>query len=305
MKKNKLVSIVTVTMDRKEDVIECVESYLKNSYKPIEIIVVDNNSKPPLKTWFPKKYPKVKLISEKKDTGAAMGRNIGLSYAKGDYVVFTDDDAYADRDMVKNLVKVFEKKPKAGVVQPLVYDKKEKDVLQGAGHDIDLTTGRIRAWGVAEKDKGQYKGIREIPMSGCVWMVKREVFEKIGNYDEDYFILYEDSDFSLRARKVGFKVYCTSDAKTWHRSSYKKSTAHPFVTWLGITSPERAERVARNKLIYMRKHSPLFSFLFFLFILLPLYSLAHSALILLAGRFDILRNYLKGLFLGIKYALFS
>ena len=305
MKKNKLVSVVTVTLDRREDVIECVESYLKNSYKPIEIIVVDNNSKPSLKTWFPKKYPQVKLISEKKDTGAALGRNIGLSYAKGDYVVFTDDDAYADRNMVKNLVMAFDKKPKAGIIQPLVYDKKEKDVLQGAGHDINLTTGRIKAWGVGEKDEGQYNGIREIPMSGCVWMVKREVFEKIGNYDENYFILYEDCDFSIRARKAGFKIYCTSDAKTWHRASYKKSSDHPFIRWLGITSPERAERVARNKLIFMRKHSPFFSFLFFFFILMPFYTLAHSIIIASVGRFDVLKNYWKGLSLGISWVINS
>jgi len=135
--------------------------------------------------------------------------------------------------------------------------------------------------------------------------VKREVFEKIGNYDENYFILYEDCDFSTRARKVGFKVYCTSDAKTWHRSSYKKSTAHPFITWLGITSPERAERVARNKIIFMRKHASLFSFLFFFFILLPLYTLAHSIIVVSVGRFDVLKNYWRGLFSGIKYALVS
>lgn len=303
MKKNKLVSVVIVTWNRRKDLIECVESYLQNSYQPIQLIVVDNNSNPPLKSWFPKKYPKVKLVTKKKDTGAAQGRNIGLSYAQGEYVIFTDDDAYADRNMIKNLVEVFEEKKDTGIVQPLVYDKKKKNMLQGAGHGVNLITARVYGWGINELDKGQYKGIREIPMSGCVWMVKREVFEKIGNYDEEYFILYEDSDFCIRARKAGFKIYCTSFAKTWHRSSHQNSSEHPRLRWLGISSPERAEKVSRNKLIFMRKHSPPFNFLFFFLVLLPIYSLLHSIIILSTGRLDILKSYLKGLLAGIKYSI--
>lgn len=297
----KLVSVVIVTKDRKKDLIDCVNSYLRSSYEPLEIIVVDNASKPPLVTWFGKKYGKVKLITSELNVGAAAGRNLGFKEAKGEYIIFTDDDAYADKDTAKNLISVFEQKPKAGIVQPLVYDRENKQMLQGAGHDINLTTGRIWASGVKVKDKGQYDGLREVPMCGCVWMVKRQVFDKIGGYDEDYFIPYEDSDFSIRARKAGFKLYCTSLAKTWHRG-YKSTFVHSWIEWLGITSPERAYRVARNKMIFMRKHSPLPNNLIFFFILMPAYALIHSLIILLARRFDILLRYWLGLISGALYA---
>ncbi len=266
MKKDKLVSVVIVTRDRRIDLTQCVDSYLKNSYKSLEIIVVDNSSTPPLLSWFPKKYPKVKLITSHNNLGAAEGRNRGLENAKGEYILFTDDDAYAERNMVKHLVWVFEENRQAGIVQPLVYDKQKRNILQGAGHDINLLTGRIKAWGVQEMDKGQYEGLREVPMCGCVWMVKREVFNKIGNYDSEYFIPYEDSDFSIRARKAGFKLYCFSEAKTWHQG-HKSTFVHPWIEWLGITSPERAYRVARNKMIFMRKHSPFPNNIFFFFII--------------------------------------
>lgn len=302
MKKGKLVSIVIVTKDRKKDLLECINSYIKSSYRNIEIIVVDNASKPPLLTWLPKRYKNVKIVTSDVNLGAAEGRNKGINASNGKYIVFTDDDAYGERDMVENLVYVFEKYKKTGIVQPLVYDKNKKGTLQGAGHDINLLTGRISAWGVREKDRGQYEGIREVPLCGCVWMVSRKVIEKIGNYDEDYFIPYEDSDFSLRARKAGFKLYCYSKAKSYHQG-VKKTFVHPWVEWLGITSKERAYRVARNKMIFMRKHSPFPQNLFFFFVIAPIYIAIHSLVILRTGKINILLIYWAGVIAGVGYSL--
>lgn len=299
MSKSK-VSVVIVSRDRKKDLTECIESYLNCSYRPLEIIVVDNASNPPLSSWVKKKYPTVKLIRNKENLGAAEGRNIGLNASSGGYVLFTDDDAYADKNMVSHLVEAFKKTPEAGIIQPLVYDKQNKNLLQGAGHDIDLATGRIKAWGVREEDTGQYEGLREVPLCGCVWMAKREVLDKIGGYDEEYFIPYEDSDFSLRAKRAGFKLFCCSKAKTYHQGQ-KSTYVHPFVEWLGITTKERAFRVARNKLIYISKHATARQFLFFLFIMMPFYLAVHSLIILMSKRVDILKSYWQGVLSGLNY----
>lgn len=297
------VSVVIVTKDRRKDLDECVKNYLRSSYKNLEIIVVDNASRPSLITWLPKKYKNIKIITSDVNLGAAQGRNIGLKESKGEYIIFSDDDAYPDKYMVEKLLEVFKKNKSAGIVQPLVYDKQKKNFLQGAGHEINLLTGRIKAWGVKEKDMGQYEGVRQVPLCGCVWMVKREVFNRIGNYDEDYFIPYEDSDFSQRAAKAGYKLFCTSFAKTWHQG--KKTTfVHPWIEWLGITSPERAYRVARNKMIFMRKHSPFPENLFFFFIMMPVYITLHSLIIIFSGRPDILMKYWLGIFSGVIYSIF-
>lgn len=300
--KKGLVSIVIVTRNRKKDLTECLDSYFRSTYKPLELIVVDNASRPPLLTWLPKRYPKVKLITSDTNLGAAEGRNRGLQEAEGEYIIFTDDDAYADKEMVKFLVEAFKAEKNAGIIQPLVYDKQKKNMLQGAGHDIDLTTGRIKAWGVKEKDQGQYEGLREVPMCGCVWMVKRGVFNKIGNYDSRYLIPYEDSDFSIRASRAGFKLYCYSLGKSWHQG-LKSTYVHPWLEWLGITSSERAYRVVRNKMIFIRKHSPFPQNIFFFFVLLPLYVTLHSLIILSSGKFDILFKYWTGFLSGLWYSL--
>ena len=300
MKKKKLVSAIVVTKDRKDDLAECVESLFASSYEPLEVIIIDNASNTSVARWLKRKFPKTKVFRNRKNLGAAAGRNIGIKNAKGDYILFLDDDAKVGKDTISNLVKVFEKKKKAGVVQPKVYDKENPNLLQGVGHGINLLTGRIFAWGVREEDKGQYDELREIPMAGCVWMVKRDVIDKIGGYDEDYFIPYEDSDFSERARRAGFKVYCAGNASAWHKG-HKRTYISPTIEWLGITSPERAFRVARNKLIFMYKHAPLVNFLFFLLVLFPLYTFGQSILILSAKRLDIFKNYWRGIFAGTGY----
>jgi len=300
--KSRLVSVVIISKDRKKDLIECINSYLKSTYQPLEIIVVDNDSDYPLIEWLPKKYPTVKLITSNKNLGAAGGRNLGLLNTRGEYILFTDDDAYADQDMIKYIVQIFNKKHGTGIVQPLVYDKDRPALLQGAGHDIDLTTGRIKAWGVKEVDQGQYDGLREVPMCGCVWMVKKEVFEKIGDYDEDYFIPYEDSDFSLRARQAGYKLYCYSKAKSYHQG-VKTTFVNPLLEWLGVTGEQRAYRVARNKIIFMSKHSKFPKNLLFFCLLLPIYLISHSLIILVTLRFDIFTRYWEGVVSGLNYVV--
>ncbi|MDO8639223.1 MAG: glycosyltransferase family 2 protein [Candidatus Daviesbacteria bacterium] len=301
-KEEKLVSVVIVTRNRKKDLIECLDSYIKSSYKNTELIILDNASQTAVSSWLPKKYEKIEVITTIENVGAAEGRNIGFSKSSGYYIVFSDDDAVADTLMIEKLVSVFESHKNVGIVQPLIYEKNKKKLLQGAGHNIDLTTGRINAWGVREQDTGQYNGLREIPMVGCVWMVTRDVFNKVGGFDKDYFIPYEDSDFSFKVSKAGFKIYCYSDAKTWHRG-HKNTFIHPWIEWLGITSKERAYRIARNKMIFIRKHSSISQKIIFFFFLLPLYTIIHSLIMMASARFDILYKYWLGVLSGIWYSL--
>jgi len=301
-KKEKLVSVVIVTRNRKKDLIECLDSYIKSSYKNIEIIILDNASITPVSLWLPKKYKGIEIITTVKNIGAAEGRNKGFSKSRGYYIVFSDDDAVADTMMVEKLVSIFENHKNVGIVQPLIYEKNKKKLLQGAGHNIDLTTGRINAWGIREKDIGQYDGLREIPMVGCAWMVRRDVFNKVKGFDKDYFIPYEDSDFSFRVSEAGFKIYCYSDAKTWHRG-HKETFIHPWIEWLGITSKERAYRIARNKMIFIRKHSSNHQKIIFFFFLFPFYTFTHSLIIIASSRFDILYQYWLGVLSGIWYSL--
>lgn len=300
----KKVSVIIVTMDRKKDLEDCLLSYTQQNYKQIEIVVVNNGSGKGLSVWLKRNYPKVILIENKKNLGAAEGRNIGAGKANGDIFLFSDDDVIADRNMIKKMVNFFDRNKHVGVAQPLIFEKGNPEIMQGAGHNINLTTGRIAAWGAGEKNTGQYNRIRNIPLCGCIWMVKRSIFEDVGGYDDVFFIPYEDSDFSLRVSRFGYINYCVGSATAFHRGR-KTTFIHPWIEFLGITSPERAYRVARNKIIFITKHSSKKQKIIFFGIFLPIYISLQSLVILTTGRFDILVRYWHGIISGIGYFIDS
>lgn len=296
------VSVVVVTRNRKQELIRCLKSLSISTYKNIEIIVVDNGSGLPVISWAKKLFPKVSFIRNEENIGAAAGRNLGMKDVLGEYLLFIDDDAEADSEMIKELVLTLEKEKKIGIVHPKIYDMDKRNVLQGLGCDINLLTARVSAVGIREVDNGQYNQIREIQTVGCIWMVKKEVIEKIGDYDEEYFIPYEDTDFSIRAKKAGFKILFVPKALAWHEG--KKSTyVNPLIDYLGIRSVDRAYRISRNKIIFMRKNAPAVNFLIFFFFLNPVYLLVHSFIIIMSGRFDILTKYYLGFVSGIWYVI--
>lgn len=309
MEKNKkmtnqtlLVSIVIATTNRKEDLKKCLKSLMHATYKNEEIILIDNASDPPVSAGFLKGFKKIKLLRSGKNLGAAGGRNLGIKHAKGDFILFMDDDAVADKGMIKELLKVLQSEKAVGIVHPKIYDLEKKDVLQGLGCDVNLLTGRVSAAGIREKDSGQYDKIRELQTVGCIWMVKRALIDKIGGYDEEYFIPWEDTDFSFRAKRAGFKILFVPKALAWHRG--KKSTfVHPLLDYIGIRSVDRAYRISRNKMIFMRKFSPFPKNLFFFFLLMPLYTVIHSVIIAWVGRIDILLKYWQGVLSGYWYSL--
>ena len=298
----KLVSVVIVTKDRPKEVGKAMASIYRQTYKPIEVVLVDNGSINRVSDLIKDKYRKTKIISNLTYRGAAGGRNLGFLNTKGEFIFFMDDDAFADKDAISQLIKVAQQDPKIGIVGPKIYYANKKNVIQGIGHNINLLTGRVIGIGVGKQDFGQYEKIIDIPMIGCAWMVKRGVFNKIGKYDEDFFIPYEDSDFSIRARKADFRICYVPKAHIWHSSHYNLDIPQS-IQWLGIINAERAYRISRNKIIFMKKHAHFLNLLIFLLIFSPIYVMVHSAIILFSRRLDILRYYWKGLLSGFKYVL--
>lgn len=302
MVRNPRVSVVVVTRNRKDEALKCLKSIYNQIYKPFEVVLVNNASEDNTSEIIKEKYPDLILIESKINTGGAGGRNLGLKKTSGDYVLFMDDDAEAGRNMVKELLSVIQNNRKIGIVQPKIYLKDRRKVIQGVGHGVNLLTGRVYGIGVGETDTGQYDRNIEIPMAGCTWMVRREVFEKVGDYDEDYFIPYEDSDFSYRTREAGFIIMFSYKARVWHQGP-KNTSVPESLQWIGITTPERAYRVARNKMIFMKKHASITNLFFFIIFFVPIYAFVHSIIIISTGKVNFLLDYWKGILAGYVYVL--
>jgi glycosyltransferase involved in cell wall biosynthesis len=125
-----LVSVIVPVYNVREYIFNCVQSILDQSYSPLEIILVDNNSNdgsPDALKEIKKKHPHIQLASENKQ-GASAARNKGLSIAKGDYIQFLDADDLLDRDKIEYQVKLIQQ---SSLAPDIIHANYRKEDLNG------------------------------------------------------------------------------------------------------------------------------------------------------------------------------
>ncbi|PIZ98543.1 MAG: glycosyltransferase family 2 protein, partial [Candidatus Levybacteria bacterium CG_4_10_14_0_2_um_filter_35_8] len=210
------VAIVTVNFNTEKDtlaLLSSIKKIKKNSFI-LEVIIVDNGSKN--KLVFPQDFKgKIILIRSEKNLGFSGGFNIGIKKALRqdvDYVLIVNNDTLIFAEMIENLLKVLKENPKIGIVTPKIYFAKGHEFHKARYKEQELGkvfwyAGGYMDWaniasvhrGVDEVDKGQYDSIEKTEFaSGCCMLIKKEVFEKVGMFNEKYFLYYEDADFTRR-----------------------------------------------------------------------------------------------------------
>lgn len=279
------ISVVIPTYNKRRELIDAVQSILKQSYNVTEIIVVDNASTDDTVFYLQKlasKNKKIKIVKNAKNTGVTGGRNTGIKHAKGDYILFFDHDMVADREMVKELVACWEMEKFAGIITPKIYFWDQKDTIWSAGTDVNLLTGQTIFYG--GKDTGQYDKVKEVAVAPAVLLVRKEVIKKIKGFDNIFFATYEDTDFCFRAKEVGFLTYYTPKAVAYHKIPYD-------TYWSNQKLLERAYWVGRNRIIFMKRYAQ--NFIIFL-LFLPVFLCYYALLSIKYKNFRSLFMYING-----------
>lgn len=271
----KKVFLIILNWNREEMTVRCLESIVQSSSAKsadkvqTEIVVVDNGSTnqsiEKIKNKISKTQIKnIKIIENKENLGYAEGNNVGIRYALkngADYVCLLNNDTRVSSDFLIQLIKVAESNREIGIVGGKIYFEKgyefHKDrykpaelgkVIWYAGGIVDWKNVYASHRGVDEVDKGQYKKVEETEyINGCLMLVKREVFEKIGLLDSRYFAYYEENDFCQRAKRAGYKLVYTPKSVIWHLnagSSAPGSSLHDYF-------------LTRNRLLFGLKWAPL------------------------------------------------
>jgi GT2 family glycosyltransferase len=171
-----------------------------------------------------KKFPQAFFVKNSKNIGFAAGNNIGirLSLQKGaEYVLLLNNDTLVKPDFLGKLIDVFKKTPRAGIASPIILDKKGKVWFSGGRIDW-LRMRTVHLGKVFSKNPYHSQFI-----TGCAICVKKEVFRKIGLLDEDFFLYYEDADFSLRARKTGFENIVVPSSRITHLERSRENWFFP------------------------------------------------------------------------------
>ncbi len=292
MPKNRpLVSLITINYNQLGVTCELLDSLRKISYPNYEIIIVDNASKENPKYYLEKHYPEAKVIVSEENLGFSGGNNLGIEESKGDFLFFVNNDTEINEYVIEQLLDMFDKIPKLGMVSPkLCYypeHKNSPDIIQYVGATpVNPYTARNTTLGVLEEDKGQYTEAKPTPYAhGAAMMVPREIIEKVGMMPEEFFLYYEELDWCEQIRRAGYEIYVEPNALVYHKESIS----------IGKLSTLKTYYLTRNRILFMRRNRgrvQVFIFsLFLLFFTIP----KNVLLYLIRGDFQHLKAFVNGI----------
>lgn len=218
------VSVIILNWNQRDYTVECLNSLLESDYPNYEVVVIDNVSSDDSCEVINKQFPSVKLIRSEKNIGITDSRNIGIDYALSssvDYIMFLDNDAVVQKDMLTELVSEAEKNKRVAVAAPKIYFYFDRNRIWSLGGTINFYTGNIRLLGYGEMDHGQYDFHSSFEVDhaiGCCLMVRSDVVKKIGKLDA-HFYYGEDTELCIRAKRSGYKIVAIPRAVMWHKES--------------------------------------------------------------------------------------
>ena len=221
-----LVSIIIPHWNGIDVITECLESLQKATYPNLEIIVVDNNSSDGSVNHIRKSFHKVSILENERNEGYAGGCNRGSEIAKGEYLLFLNNDTVHQSNWIESLVCLLEENPQIAAVQPKLlnyYQKSLFDYAGGAGGMMDILVfpfARGRIFNEQEIDSNQYNSKKAIFWSsGTAFLVRKTVFEKAGKFDELFFAHMEEIDLCWRFHLLGFDVWSEPKSVVYHKNA--------------------------------------------------------------------------------------
>lgn len=248
---NPMVSIVIPNKDEKETLKKCLESiWKKTSYSNYEIILVENNSTTQeIRDYYKELDGKerVRVVYWEKEFNYSAINNFGISYAKGEYILCLNNDiTVISPDWLEELLANCQR-PEVGIVGARLYYP--DNTIQHAGIVLGMGGCAGSLFVGLARSRGGYlhKAALQQDLSAVTaacFMVKKEVFEKVGGFEEKLAVAFNDVDFCLKVRHAGYLVVYDPYAELYHHESKTR----------GYENTEAKKRRFQEEIEYMRCH---------------------------------------------------
>lgn len=241
------VSIVLLNWNQPDLTAACLETLEKLTWPDVEVIVVDNGSVDDSVERLRRDFPWAVLVESPTNLGFTGGNNLGIERATGAWVLLLNNDTEVPADVLEPLMEVALANPDVGALSPKLRFFDRPDTLQYAGGGgFDLWTGRGAGWrGFGEVDEGQFDAVEEAwSAHGAAFLVRREVLDQVGPLHDDFFIYYEELDWSVRIREAGWRVLFVPGSVVFHKESMTTGKKSPFKTYF----------MNRNRILFVRRH---------------------------------------------------
>ncbi len=242
-----LVYIVTLNWNRCADTLELLESCGRQTYANCRMLVVDNASTDGSPEALAARFPAVEQVRNPRNLGFAGGMNSGMrtALARGaEYIFVANNDTTLAPDCIAQLVSAAQTY-NADIVAPAIYYAEPPDRLWSLGGQRRQLTLEIRQCHQDAEHERREEPFAVDFVTGCGMLVHRSCLERVGLFDEHFFMYYEDADFCLRAQRAGARMYIVPRARMWHKVAVSSG---------GSDSPGERYHMARSSVQFFAKH---------------------------------------------------
>jgi GT2 family glycosyltransferase len=251
-----IISVVSVNFNQPEATKSFLLSLKNNCSLNLEIIIVDNASSNNSENDFKEIIPNLNFIRSKTNIGFAGGNNLGISQAKGNYVLLLNNDTEIVKGSIEILVNELKSDQNIGLLSPLLLYYDDKSIVQYAGFTpLNYLTARNEQLGLHEKNNGQYNDLsyKTGYCHGAAVICRREDLDQAGLMDENYFLYYEELDWCEKFKKIGKTINFTGKTHIYHKESIS----------VGKDSAIKTYFMTRNRMLFIRKNTGLINTLLF------------------------------------------
>lgn len=244
---NPKVAIVIVNWNKRDYVINLLNSLKDIDYDNYEVIVVDNASTDDSVAEIKKRFHHITLLVNKENLGGTGGFNTGMRYALANtdckYIWLLDNDAEVERDTLIELVKAMEADAAIGIAGSTILSPDNRNLIVEMGSFISWKFGTWRPY-LRHKRIADYQQVHIVDVdyvAACSALVRTETILTVGLMDERFFLHWDDIDFCWRIKNAGYKVVAVSKSKVYHGV---EKGFNPLLTYYDI----------RNGLLMIGKH---------------------------------------------------
>lgn len=217
------VSVVILNYNGKSFLERFLPNVIQYSNDIADIIVADNASTDDSVSFLNEKYPQVRLIQNKSNSGFSTGYNEALKLIDSEYYVLLNSDIEVTQNWISPVIKLMDSDKTIAVCQPKIrsYHEKDKFEYAGAGGGFIDKFGypfcRGRLFNTLEKDEGQYNDSCEVFWAtGACMFVRADFYHRYGGLEDSFFAHMEEIDFCWRMKNLGYRIMYCADSVIYH-----------------------------------------------------------------------------------------
>lgn len=210
------VSVIVLNYNGKKFLKNCFSSLNLTDYprECFETIMVDNGSTDGSVDYVKANFPWVRILPLAKNYGYTGGNNRGASFARGELLVFLNNDTTVEKNWLKQLVKVMNIDRRIAICGSKIMGMTKPHKVQFAGGFLNLLGGAV--FSSFDKDNSSKDFYYTGSICGASFMVRRSVFENLSGFDEDFFMYSDENDFCLRVWLSGYLVAYIPGSVVYH-----------------------------------------------------------------------------------------